>query len=605
MSSLTAGNSTRPDTGSPSAEDLRAVVFDRGFDTTHSRVRAAVIGLGYAGHSPGTYGERARNGYNLLHKVVAELGPSREIVADLPTLFALFDWAAIGSPDLFPILSGHFTLTVGAIQRLGTDTPYQRRQLDLLDDAGNAGVFLLTELGYGSNVLEMETEAVWDGEQRRFLLTTPSGAAVKFMPNVAAENVPKITIVAARLKVDGRDEGIWPFLVSLRDDTGTTPGIEVKPLPDKGYAPMDNAMIRFDHVALPYDAWLTGGVARIDEDGFSCTLAGHGDRFRHTIEQLQAGRIAMSAAVVAGARAALWLVVRYAAQRRTAHGVKMIDRDNVRRSLASCVARVYATTALANLVRDRFIRSPEDSAQNGLLAMLAKPILSGTGLTVLQECRERCGAQGMFGVNRITDYIGLAQGVITAEGDNQILQVAAGRILSGRRSTAPVLHAQPADGPWWTTLLAARERALATTPFTRGADEGTTAIGPSSHAMDLAEAAGSRLAADALYAEAAEVPAPARDLVISMATVFTLERIRQDAAWFLRTGLAAPGQVGEIDDVLAREYEALAAHLPVLVEAFSVSDVLIGTPIADDYIGAWLGYAGWAEMGGYGNAASG
>jgi acyl-CoA oxidase len=519
-------------------------------------------------------------------------------MADPRALFALFDWTAIAAPDLFPLLSGHYNLTVGAIQRLGSGSEQQRKQLELLDDASHVGVFLLTELGFGSNVLEMQTEAVWDQKARRFLLTTPNGAACKFMPNVAAADVPRITVVAARLKVDGKDEGIFPFIVPLRTGEGAAAGVEVMALPDKGWAPMDNAMIRFDHVPLPYDAWLSGDMARIEDDGtFVCSIPAH-DRFRRAIEQLQAGRIALSAGAVASARAALWLTTRYAAQRRTAGGIVMMDRDNVRRALASCAARVYAATALTNAVRRRFIDPASHPGHNALLAMLTKPLLSGTALAVLQECRERCGAQGMFRVNRITDYIGNAQGVITAEGENQVLQVAAGRALRpmlNGRGAVPTISDSLGELAWWHDLLIAREHALAAALVTKdGAATATTSIGPSCYAIDLAGATADRLAVDALTTAAHDAAPPAQELVRTLAAVYALEKIQAHAGWYTATGRLTPDRAADVARQLNAGYRMLAAHLPALVAAFEIPD--LAAPIADDYITAWLEFAGWTHL---------
>ncbi len=582
---------------STATDALRDLVFSGEYEQVEAAVRAAVILQQGPVDSGLTHTQRARRVYDQLREVMVSLGTARELVADPARLFALFDWAAIVTPYLLTVLSGHFNLTVGAIQRLGSGSAWQQEQLERLDDARHAGVFLLTELGYGSNVLEMETEAVWDEIQRCFVLTTPTGAACKFMPNVAAEGVPKITVVAARLKVGGKDEGVFPFIVPMRSEAGLAPGVHVVPLPDKGFVPMDNAMIRFDHVALPYDAWLPGGIARIDYDGtFVCTVPPR-ERFHRTIEQLQAGRIALSAATVASARSALFLTTRYAERRRTAGGVPMLDRDNVRRSLASCAARVYAATALANMVRRCFADPASDPGLNTLLAMLAKPMLSSTALAVLQECRERCGAQGMFRVNLIADYVCNVQGVITAEGENQVLQVAAGRILRRLLNSdlAPGLGDAPAELPWWHLLLITREKALAAAVVAE--DETRTvapSVGPSSYAMDLAGATADRLAVDALAEAARKMPPEAREMVHTLASVYALERIQRHASWYTATGHLTPDLAAEVERELVRGYRATAGWLPTLVDAFEIPD--LGAPIAGDYITEWLDFAGWDHL---------
>ncbi|WP_395358118.1 hypothetical protein ACHGLA_00570 [Streptomyces sp. YH02] len=124
------------------------------------------------------------------------------------------------------------------------------------------------------------------------------------------------------------------------------------------------------------------------------------------------------------------------------------------------------------------------------LAMLTKPLLSATTLAALQECRERLGAQGMFRANMITDYLGITQGVITAEGDNQVLQVAAGRTLASTRTT-PLPEPSP-DAPAWLHLLNQRARTLLA-----GADPGA-----GTDATTLAEATATAWAAHSLQEDA-------------------------------------------------------------------------------------------------------
>jgi acyl-CoA oxidase len=299
------------------------------------------------------------------------------------------------------------------------------------------------------------------------------------------------------------------------------------------------------------------------------------------------------------ARAGLSLTTRYATRRRTAGGVTMLERDNVQRNLASCVARVYAITALNNAVRRRFADPAALPEQNALLTMLAKPLLSGTALAVLQECRERCGAQGMFRVNRIPDYIGNVQGTITAEGDNQVLQVAAGRMLVRLRGVPGVLPtltagAGPRERPWWYDLLLVREQALAATAApVNGTPPTTTAIGPNCHAMDLAAATADRLAADALYTAAWSAAPCAREPLETLADVYALEKIESQAGWYTAAGCLTPERAGEMQRRLAMSYRTLAAHLPSLVDAFAIP--ALAAPIEGDYITAWLESAGWND----------
>jgi alkylation response protein AidB-like acyl-CoA dehydrogenase len=578
---------------------LRHIVFGDDYDE-QLRVRDAIIALNDIPESHTTYAEQARKGYELLRAIVGRLGgSSRRLAADHQQLAAVFDWSAVFAPRLLPILSGHFNLTIGAIERLGTGTEYQRQCLDELDTTAAVGVMLLTELGYGTNVLDQQTRAVWHPNGRYFTLSTPSGDACKWMPNVADPDVAKTTIVTARLIVDGADEGVFPFLVRLRTKEGLAHGVDVVPLPDKGYAPMDNAMIRFNDVVIPEDALLCGEFARINEDGsFTCDLDLR-ERFHRSIGQLQSGRINLAAATVASARASLALTLRYAQQRLTSGNVLMSARDGVLRDLISSMSRIYAVTAFANDVQTRFANADADPSDRALHAMLAKPLLSYTAHDVLQTCRQRLGAQGMFRDNLITDYIGSAQGVITAEGENQSLQVATGRIL--RRIDPSLLQiagklvlqiaGKPDESQWWITMLCERESIIAAAGR-QGKHTGVGAIGPDSFAIVLASATAERLAAQSLAAAAVLDPDPdARAVIENLTAVYALERVLANAGWYTAAGLLTSERAAQAEAELTTCYTALIPHLPTLADAFDIPD--LNAPINNDYISAWLEFAGW------------
>ncbi|MFF2173396.1 acyl-CoA dehydrogenase family protein [[Kitasatospora] papulosa] len=551
------------------------------------RARAAVAAVVQPVRSGASFQDRARAACEQLRGVVSSLGSSSEIAGDLPLLFSLFDWSAVAAPDLFPILSGHFTLTIGAVSRLGDGGPDQLAALAELEDARRVGVFLLTELGFGSNVLELRTEARWDASRRSFTLHTPEPAAVKFMPNVADEGVPRTTVIAARLIADGRDEGVFPFLLALRDTEGAlAPGVSVWRMPDKGFCPMDNAMIRFDGAVVPESSWLNGGIAAFDADGhLSSAVPELRERFHRTIEQLQTGRVALSAGTVAAARAGMWLTVHYAAERRTAGGTPMLARDNVAVPLILATARLYAATALADAARAALAEAAEDSdrlREASLLALLSKPLLSGTALSALQECRERMGAQGMFRANMITDYIGITQAVITAEGDNQVLRVAAGRALAtARRVPLPDL---PQNTPRAHLLLDVRAHDLIA--------QADPASGYES--MKASEAVAISWAAGALQRLQTKLPAPASVLVEALSQLYATDQVLTHAAWYIAHGSL---DAAEAASLLARRTElahALAPHLFTLTAAFGVDAPLVPSAfVAEDYQEAWISETGW------------
>lgn len=550
-----------------------------------------------------TMAQRSRAAYDQLRILGRHLGPTRAVSANLPLLFAVFEAAAVQAPDVFPLLSGHYNLAVPAIVRAAARQPDLEGYLAELDALESVGVLLLTELGYGSNVDRMRTEAVHDPDRHEFVLRTPDAEAVKWMPNVAAE-LPRLVVVAARLIVGGVDRGVLPFLVRLRGADGEpAAGVRITRMPEKSFLPMDNAMISFDDVRLPATHLLAGDVATVTPDGtFSSSVPSRHGRYRHTIEVLQTGRVALSSGVLAAARAGLRITFRYAEQRLVSaphHGrVPMLRYRNVQRSLLVPLARVYAATLLARHTKRVFAGRESDPLPVALLAMIAKPMLSWTARDALAECRERCGAQGMFAINRIGDYLGLCHGVVTAEGENQVLQITAGaRLLTGdHRPTPPSSPPAPVGEPaGWRDLLAARERMIwqvARDGLHRPGPAGETSFdrwnGQVVAAAAVADAAAHRIALAQLLDAANTAGGPTGALLRQVTEVYVLDQLDRHAAWYVGHGLLSASDAAGLDDALSAACARLVPEVDTLTGAFGVPDDELGAPAGSpDYVAAW------------------
>nr|WP_240981712.1 MULTISPECIES: acyl-CoA dehydrogenase family protein [unclassified Streptomyces] len=346
---------------------------------------------------------------------------------------------------------------------------------------------------------------------------------------------------------------------------------------------MDNALIRFDGAVVPEEGWLAGDIAHFDADGrFHSSVESLRARFHHTIAQLQTGRVGLACGSLAAARAALWITVTYARQRLTAGQIPMIDRDNVRVPLTITAARLYAATALGNRARAALSDASAPRPDAFTLAMLTKPLLSAAALAALQECRERLGAQGMFRANMITDYLGITQGVITAEGDNQVLQVAAGRTLAGTRTT-PLPEPSP-DAPVWLHLLNQRARTLLA-----GADprSGTDAAA-------LAEATATAWAAHALQEDACRHQDQAGSLLRELAQLYGCDRVLAHAGWYTAHGQLDAPTAQDLTALKGRLLRTLAEALPALTDAFGVTPDLVPSAFAArNYLHAWTAITPW------------
>jgi acyl-CoA oxidase len=604
--SATATTVAEPATSATVAALQRAILGHHG--ELHRRVREIVRGIGDHPLSNTTFTEEARRAPAFLRKFLTESGrPAQEIARDPQLRGALCDAAQVLAPRLLLVLTGHLDLAIGAILGLGNNSDYQQDCLAELDTGEALGVLMLTELG-GTNGADQQTTAVWNQDMGCFVLSSPSMPAVKFMPNVADPSVPKTVVVTARLIVDGRDEGVLPFLLKLRTrprpswprrllqrglpflDLRPEPvladGVHISTLPDKNSAPMDHAMIRFDGVLLPRDALLGGSWARLDSDGtFHCDVPLRA-RFHKAIAVLGEGRLDLANAAAASARAGLAGLVNYAAQRRSASGVAMSDRDAVQRDIVDSLATVYATSVFGRQLRDmRATADDKNDRSPAVLAMLAKPLLSNAAQEALTMVRERTAAQGALRVNHIVDWLGNLAAIITAEGENQIMQVTAGK--RGQQLLALKLDGAPTELPWYLQMLSERVTTVADCQQRGVSHPASLAPGPDSVAIELSEATGHLLAATAVHIEARAADDPkARELLEAVCTAYALQTVYAHSAWYLDHE-KYPRVVPE----LRRSREIMIENLSVLAEGFD--SPTLDAPIFGPYLQWWERFSRW------------
>lgn len=595
VATILAGlDSTRPLISSPSAdpttESLRTAVLGPSRQL-HRQLRDRIASLGDRPRSGMTYSSEAALAPELLRGAIAALGGSAAAIQSDPQLRGvLCEWAAIYAPHLLPVLTGHLDLSIGAILALGNNSEYQNTLLADLDTGAAVGELLLTELG-GTNGADQQTTATWDSTRGGWWLDSPSRESWKFMPNIADPAVRKIGVVTARVLVEGRDEGVLPFLMAFRTADGLAAGLHVLPLPDKAWAPMDHGLIRFNAAFVPADALLGGDWAVVGPNGPEFRGAPRG-RFHRAIAALGEGRLDLAGAAAAVARAGVAITTNYAAQRRPGGRITMIDRGTVRRDLVSATASVYATSVLGRRIQNLRAAATSGSPLSGVWSMLAKPLLAWTAHDVLLTCRQRAAAQGSLRVNWLEDWIGACEGIITAEGESQLLWKQAALSCD---TTALRLPSTPLHLPWWVRMLADREQVIAAGLRRGDFTAAGTAIDSDTAAVELAAATSERLAATALYAASTTAAdAAARELLESAAAVYALERIDRRGAWYAGHRQLSARRAQSIHHELHRYRQHLGEHLEVLADGFDIDLGVFDAPMASsDYLRWWQEWARW------------
>ncbi|MER6500031.1 acyl-CoA dehydrogenase [Streptomyces sp. NPDC001455] len=541
--------------------------------------------------------ERAALSYERLRLINDALDSPEEFVADVERLTALHEWVGPVDAGLGTVASIHYNLFLGSLldHPAGPD-----REIGEFVDLRRTGTFLCTEAGHGNSAAQLETTATYEPASREFVLHTPHAGARKFMPNTSPTGGPKTAVVAARLMTDGQDRGVFLFLTPLGDENGLpTPGVDIRRLPQTATAPVDHCVTSFDQVRLPYEALLQAEHGRLTPEGvFTSSIGSPRKRFLQSIGRVTAGKLCMSAYSLGVTRHALAVAVRHAHTRRTSGvtaggSVPLFAHRSHHTPLLDAIATTYAATFLHRAAVRRWAGATGPEREDAeRFAAVAKGWITWRARDVMTECRERCGAQGLFLANGIAGQLAANEGTITAEGDNLVVWVkAAGEMLLGHftpkepQGTPP--EARELDDPLFLQDLLADIEGIwhrrARTRLRGGAagnplNRWNATVTP---ALELVDAHAHRQAAQALQdaADQASHPEAQRQLRL-LHRLFALRRVAAHSGDLLAEGHLTHEQVRRLPDVAECVVEELAPHAMTLTDGFAaVDEVLLDHPI--------------------------
>jgi acyl-CoA oxidase len=357
---------------------------------------------------------------------------------NLPKFIAAFETLAFHDISLVIKLGVQFGLFAGSIQRLGTDYHHKK----YLPDAATTslmGCFAMTEIGHGSNVYALETEAVYDRETDSFIVHTPRKSAGKsYIGNAAADG--RLAVVFAQLIVAGQTHGVHALVVPIRDESGAPmPGVTIADNGTKmGLNGVDNGQIWFDHVKVPRTE-LLNRFADVTADGqYRSEIQNPAARFFTMIGTLVSGRISIAVSANSAAKSALTIATRYAARRRQFGPPKspqetlLLDYPAHQRRLSPLIANAFAFDfALKHLVELNESAHGGNSRSLETLAAGLKAVTTWNATQTIQTCREACGGEGYIAANRISALKADTDIYTTFEGDNTVLmQLVAKNLLN-------------------------------------------------------------------------------------------------------------------------------------------------------------------------------
>ncbi|WP_255501192.1 acyl-CoA dehydrogenase [Mitsuaria sp. WAJ17] len=582
-----------------SREDVRGQVLDFVFDGKFERYHAdlaklledpifnyqAGLNQSQAGHL--TY-ERSR----FVH---ARIESPLEVLSQPYRLFALAEWPALMDVAAFSVLMVHYNLTLGSFFDHGLDRPGLAPHIKNLNELQHFGPFMATELGYGNNVAALRTTAEYDPATRTFRINTPDVLAQKYMSYSGFSDIQKTAVVMARLKYAGKDHGVYPFAVPLCNEDGMRPGIIASPCPEKPVQGLDNGLTWFDNVQIPAGNALLGQGEYVGEDGQLHLKSNNSrTRFLSSMSRIVPGRLCVASAGLGSARASVYLALKYAGRRLTnfpAQGdAPIIAYRSHHGPLFRALANGVGMTALLNRVKREYVTDTSHvPTKLSALISVVKCAATWEATSIINTCRERCGAQGIFSVNRIADYVSLLQGLVTAEGDNAVLMsTAISQLLGDSSPEAPaklkaVGHISAGDVPVLLDLIQEHKKVALRNKLRQDEDADFTSLWNSAieDAIDLGTSMAKSLGSREMVEACTRVrDAQTRQGLEALIKLFGLVEIERSAVFCIANGLLQAADLNAIQRQILECYDLLLTSYEGIIDGFGISEELLRAPLA-------------------------
>lgn len=546
----------------------------------------------------------------------------RDFQTNPERIFAAHEILCLVDGSVATKLTVQFNLFGGTVLKLGTERHHEGGILDKIDAVKEIGCFALTELGYGNNAVELETQANYDSKTQEFVIHTPTTLAQKYWITNGAIDATW-AVVFAQTEVAGQQEGVQAFLVRVRDENmKPCKGVTIEDMGRKlGQNGVDNAKLAFDHVRIPRKA-LLNRVADVNEQNkLVSSVKSRRGRFLVALNQLLSGRLCLSSKGVGRTKQALAIAVRYASTRLSVgesgkSDTPIIEYQLQQRALIPLIARTYAISVLGmNYVKSRYAKETtangskglgEISEELGLLCSGIKAMATWHAERTASVCRERCGGQGYLAANKFEEIIGDAHAICTAEGDNRVLMQKIGKdvlawFTSGKRKLPQNFGSQyPGykdfrNISYLQWLFAQREATIAV-DLQGFMDREMKAGVPlfevwmkkcSDFAQGLARAFMERVVLDEMVKSVASSDPSIQKMLEKITILFALDAIETDLTWFLTNNIISLDMGKKIlDDIrimCGNGPNGLADQALPLVEAFSIPDHLL-PPAALDWV---------------------
>nr|XP_060487407.1 peroxisomal acyl-coenzyme A oxidase 2 [Panthera onca]XP_060487408.1 peroxisomal acyl-coenzyme A oxidase 2 [Panthera onca]XP_060487409.1 peroxisomal acyl-coenzyme A oxidase 2 [Panthera onca] len=365
----------------------------------------------------------------------------------IQTIAKCLGWSE-NSPELFyayRAVSGEVALNIHslflkALRSLGSEEQIAK-WAPLCNNLQIITTYAQTELGHGTYLQGLETEATYDAATQEFVIHSPTMTATKWWPGDLGRSATH-ALVQAQLICSGARQGMHAFIVPIRslEDHTPLPGITVGDIgPKMGFDYTDHGFLRLDHVRIPRDNMLSR-FTQVLPDGTYLKLG-----------KLQINYLSMVITrvnllwgeVLPILQKACVIAIRYSVIRRQSRlrpsdpEAKVLDHQTQQQKLFPQLATVYAFHFLtknlleffhssydAILNRDFSVLPELHALSSGIKAMVSDLCSWGTEL-----CRKACGGHGYSKLSGLPSLVTRVTAACTYEGDNTVLYLQMARFL--------------------------------------------------------------------------------------------------------------------------------------------------------------------------------
>ncbi|XP_006892255.1 PREDICTED: peroxisomal acyl-coenzyme A oxidase 2 [Elephantulus edwardii] len=298
-----------------------------------------------------------------------------------------------------------------------------------------------TELGHGTYLQGLETEATYDPATQEFVLHSPTLTATKWWPGDLGRTATH-ALVLAQLICSGARQGMHAFIVPIRSlqDHTSLPGITVGDIgPKMDFEHVDNGFLQLDHVRVPRENMLSRFAQVLPDGTYVKQGAARTNYFSMVVVRVHLLRdeilpLLQKACVIA----TRYSVIRRQSRLRPSDPeAKILDYQTQQQKIFPQLAMAYAFHFGAIKVLE-FFQHAYSAIRDGNFALLPElhALSAGMKATISEACtqgaelcRRACGGHGFSKLSGLPSLVTKVTASCTYEGENTVLYLQTARFL--------------------------------------------------------------------------------------------------------------------------------------------------------------------------------